>query len=126
MTKIDFKAVMKEQTDAELIRILSIREDLYMPEALQAAKAEFNNRNLSQSAYTALKEADEAAQPRDTAPLDKHLKLLAFFFPGIIQLFFISLSEADGYHRKAEELNKWTLFGTGFYLLSAFLAIITW
>ncbi len=123
---MDFKAVMKEQTDAELMRILSVREDLFLPEALQAAKAEFNHRNLSQNANIISKEADEAVQARAAAPLDKHLKFLAFFFPGIVQLVFIDVFEADGYHRKAAELSKWTLFGTGFYLLSALLAIMTW
>ncbi|MCD2425359.1 hypothetical protein LQ567_21425 [Niabella pedocola] len=124
--EMDFKAVMKEQTDAELMRILSVREDLFLPEALQAAKAEFDNRNLSQNTNIISKEADEAVQARAAAPLDRYLKFLAFLFPGIIQLVFMGVFEADGYHRKAAELSKWTVFGTGFYLLSAFLAIIIW
>ncbi|MBO9595293.1 MAG: hypothetical protein J7599_20475 [Niabella sp.] len=130
MKKDDFKTLMAQQTDAELIRILSLPEALYQPEALLAAKAEFSNRNLSENAYTALKETDEAsqqaAQDRATVPLEKHLKFLAFFFPGIIQLVFIDMFEANGYHRKAEELNKWTLFGTGFYILLAIVAIMIW
>lgn len=121
---------MAQQTDAELIRILSVPEDLYHPEALLAAKAEFNNRNLSESAGTGLKEANaagpQAVQARATASLDKEWKLLAFFFPGIMQLFFIGIFEAEGYHRKAEELNQWTIYGIGFYLLSALLAIMIW
>ncbi|MCF3112190.1 hypothetical protein LL912_25605 [Niabella sp. CC-SYL272] len=82
MKKDDFKAVMAQQTDAELIRILSAPEDQYQPEALQAARAEFSNRNLSESAYIALKDANEAHQQaiqvRAAIPLNNGWKLLAF------------------------------------------------
>ncbi|WP_300599323.1 hypothetical protein [Niabella sp.] len=125
MKKEDFKAIMAEQTDAELLRILAAPEDNYQPEALAAARAEFSNRNLSESAYMALKEANDAdqqaAQVRAAIPLNFGWKFLAFIFPGIIPLLFAGVFKADGYHRKAGELTRWTFYGIGFYILAIIL-----
>ena len=45
--EFDFKIEMTKRTDEELIQLLTIDKDNYLPEALTAANEEFAKRNLS-------------------------------------------------------------------------------
>lgn len=55
----DFKKVMSLNTDAELIKIVTIHRMDYQPEAVKCAEEELNNRNLTPEIYESLKEEVE-------------------------------------------------------------------
>jgi len=116
----NFEEIMSKQTDEEIIRILTKNADDYQPIALEAAKKEFEKRNLSacivENIKNTLKEENEVKKIKAYLPLSFFWKFLTFIFPGAIQMFLYGKLKADGYDMKANELKKWTLFGFLFYL----------
>ena len=127
-----FDEVMRKRTDADLVKILNGPPDDYQPAALEAAKREFERRNLSETQMATVKEEiiheQEVDEAKANAPLSVAPKIFAFIFPGILLLMFAGTYKADGYHRKAKELLKWTLYGfaayIGFVILMIVLAIV--
>ena len=123
----NFSAVMAKRSNAELIQILTHQRDHYQADALLAAEEELQNRNLNvadvQSAETRLTFDNAIVEFNATRPLEAHWKVLAFLIPVITQLLISGIFKADGFHRKASEMGKWTLRGVLFYL-GLFLLII--
>ena len=124
----EFDEVMRKRTDADLIKILNGPPDDYQPVALEAAKNEFERRNLSEAQISTAEQEifQEQAidETRANAPLSIFPKVFAFIFPGILLLMFAGTYKADGYDRKAKELVKWTLYGMGFYIGLVVLTIV--
>jgi len=124
----EFDNVMRKRTDADLIKILDSSPDDYQPAALDAAKREFDRRNLSQEQVTIVHQKIEQEQlvdeERSNAPLSIFPKVFAFIFPGLLLIIFAGTYKADGYDRKAKELVKWTLYGFGFYISIPILILI--
>jgi len=124
----EFDNVMRKRTDADLIKILDSSPDDYQPAALDAAKREFDRRNLSQEQVTIVHQEIEQEQlvdeERSNAPLSIFPKVFAFIFPGLLLIIFAGTYKADGYDRKAKELVKWTLYGFGFYISIPILILI--
>ncbi len=115
-----FDDVMRKRTDADLIKIINGPPDDYQPNALEAAKREYERRDLSDEQVTIVNQEITREKAIDDAkantPLDTTPKILAFMFPGIILFMFAGTFRADGYDRKARELIRWTLYGFGFYV----------
>lgn len=115
-----FAAVMQKKTNEQLISILGSAEGDYQAAAIEAARAEFDSRNLSESTVEAVKKEVETKESikaiKGEEPLDTAWKILTFIFPGaLVQLYFIAKYRTDGYTRKAKELSQWTLYGFAFY-----------
>ena len=52
----DFKQVMSERTDEELIKIVTVEKGSYNPIAIKAAESEIEKRNIDSSNFEAIKE----------------------------------------------------------------------
>ncbi len=124
----DFSEIMKQRTDAELLKIVNEQRDGYQSEAIEAAEKEIKERNLSIVQIDAAKkvnqEKDQIETEKANEKLGKGWKILTFIFPGIIQIIFAGTFKADGYDRKAKELAKWTFYGLGFYFGLVILIIL--
>jgi len=123
-----FDDVMANRTDAELINILQSPSGDYQPSALESAKREFKKRNLSDQRIGSIKEKiaqkNQIDDIKANEPLPTIWKVLAFAFPGIIQIIFAGIFKAEGSTRKLNELVKCTLYGFLFYLSIVILLII--
>lgn len=117
--KFDFTEIMGKRTDAELLEILTMKQNEYQPEALSAAKAELSNRNLSveetDSAKQEIQKKENARIEQANIPLALSGKLFTFFSPGWGILFVARALKAEGYDRKYKDIWRWTLSGVGFY-----------
>jgi hypothetical protein len=125
----DFAKSMKEISDTELIKIVTLDRNDYEEAALIAAENELTSRNLSLEQISAAKKTNEEQKfIRDTkanTPLDFHWKILALVFPGVFQIIISGIFKGDGYDKKATELTKWTLLGIGFYILLIILISVS-
>lgn len=117
----NFNEIMSRKSDLQLMAILTTEKDQFQPEALIAAEQELNKRNLSIADIETLKSWNEskAKEEKEKAevPLEMFWKALAFFIPGLIPVIFSGTFKADGYHFKARELMRWTVYGIIFYVL---------
>ena len=124
----DFKEIMTQRSDAELIEILTNKKDEYQSDAIAAAEAELEKRNLSinrmESAKKELNEKDRIIKENANAPLGLGLKLLTFFVPGIPNILIARTLKAEGYDRKCREAWRWTFYGVAFYSSLILLALI--
>jgi hypothetical protein len=124
----EFDDVMRKRTDADLIKILNGPPEDYQPAALEAAKREFERRNLSEAQVTVatqeIIQEQEVDEAKANTPLTTFPKIFAFILPGILLLMFAGTYKADGYDRKAKELVRWTLYGFGFYFGFAVLMFV--
>jgi len=121
----EFDDVMRKRTDADLIRILNSPAGDYQDTAVEAAKRELDNRNLSETQVITAKQEIEQVRKIDeikaNEPLGIGWKIFVAMFPGIIMLIFAGTFKADGYDRKAKEMRRWTLYGFCFYFSLAIL-----
>ena len=125
-----FTDIMSPHTDAELLKIVNVQRNDYQSEALEAAELELQKRNLSAEQVQEAVQENETKKLIETEKANVKLgggwKVLTFIFPGIIQVIFAGTFKVDGYHRKASELTRWTLYGFGFYIgLAILIAILT-
>lgn len=124
----EFDNVMQKRSDADLIKILSGPPDDYQPIALNAAKREFERRNLSDIQIATAKQQiiqkQQIDQTRADMPLGTLPKIFAFLFPGILLLASAGIFKADGYDRKAKELTRYTLYGFGFYVFFVLVNVL--
>jgi hypothetical protein len=115
----EFDEVMRKRTDADLVKIVNGPADDYQPAALEAAKREFEKRNLTETEIISVKQEilqqHEIDEKKANTPLGAGLKVLAFVFPGILLLMLSGLFKAEGYGRKAREMVRWTLYGFAAY-----------
>ncbi|GAA4105016.1 hypothetical protein [Mucilaginibacter panaciglaebae] len=120
-----FEAVMAKRTDAELLSVINSPVGDYQPLAVEAAKREFEKRNLSNdqisAAKTEIKQKEQNLETKANEPLNIVAKIFAFLFPGFLMLLFAVTYKADGYIRKYRESVRWTLYGLCFYI--AFIVI---
>jgi len=109
-----FAEAMSKRTNVELINILNSPDGDYVPEAMEAARAEFDKRKLSkQQLVVAAQEIEEKKQLDETKanePLSSNRKWLAIVLPGRGFLRYV-IYNSEGYHRKAKELKTYTLYG---------------
>lgn len=124
----NFADAMSKKTDAELVLILTERQNDYQPDAVTAAELEFKKRNLSETEVNKAKEQNEIQKQIDAEKANKELdstwKILTLFFPGLLQLLIAGILKAEGYDRKSKELSKWTVYGFGLYVGIVFFFII--
>ena len=123
----DFEKTMEKASDTELIRIVT-NPDQYQHEAIIAAQKELSKRNIPHEQFLTIKgsvgkENDIQAYKANT-PLEIHWKVLAFLFPGFVQLILASSFKAEGYERKANEVARWTFYGLGFYIAIAIFSAL--
>jgi len=116
----EFTEQMSKRTNAELLRILNVERNDFKAEAVIAAEEELVKRNLTSEQVELAKEEGETSQQffenKANEPLRLIWKILTAIFPGVIpQLIVFGILKADGYHRKARELVRWTFYGFAFY-----------
>jgi hypothetical protein len=122
----NFNEVMSRKSDSQLTAILTSEREQFQPDALAAAEHELKKRNLTVenvktlTIENAIKSQEEIERAEE--PLEPLWKVLAFFIPGLIPLIFSASFKADGYHRKAKGLLKWTGYGFVFYIV--FITIV--
>jgi hypothetical protein len=119
----EFDEIMRQHSDAELIEILNSESGDYKDSAMEAARREFKSRNLSAQKVKEINEGIEQQKYEEdaalNAPPDRPSRLLAFFLPGLWQIFL-----SDGSYRD-RELASYTLFGYIFYgcIIALFLIL---
>jgi len=112
----NFKEVMKKRSDSELLEIVTKLKNDYQPEALDAAREEINNRNLSQEqidlAENEIKEKEKAEKDRKDEPLETGQRILFFiFFWGIIPWIMASTFKNNGYNKKYKDAWRFMKYG---------------
>lgn len=112
----DFKEVMANRSDSELLEIVTKMKDDYQPEAVIAAETELKNRNLSpeqlDSATVEIKEKEILLTEKEDLPLSSGQKALFFlFFWGVIPWGMAGTFKANGYQRKYREAWKSMKYG---------------
>lgn len=119
--QFDFKKVMKENSDEELIKILTVRRADYQEEAVVAAENELQSRNLSEEKKESYRIVAEENFVKDVKkanePLETHLKVLTVIFPMIITFILSGFYKSNGYDKRAKELVMWTIVGFAFYFV---------
>ncbi|MES2377037.1 MAG: hypothetical protein V4553_10685 [Bacteroidota bacterium] len=117
--KNEFEDVMAKRTNAQLVAVLNSPTGDYQPMAMEAAKAEYEKRGLSEEQIVAANKENEQKQESDdlkaNEPLSSNRKYFAAIFPGLVLFAFAGLYKAGGYTRKAKELQTWTIYGWCFY-----------
>ena len=117
----DFKKTMRETSDEELVKILTVFRDDYQEEAIDAAEKELQLRNLSEEKKEVYKNAAEDQREveikKSNEPLGMEWKILTLIFPMVITFILSGFYKSNGYDKKAKDLVIWTFFGFGSYLL---------
>lgn len=122
----DFAKMISEKSDEELVVMLTSERKDYRQEVIDIAEQEFKKRDISEDIINnerlkaERKKIELSAKAEE--PLDPGLKAFAFIFPGIILFMFSKKYEVEGYHRKAKELSRFTIYGFCFYIGLAILA----
>lgn len=110
---------MSSKSDEDLYEILHSHSQDYMPETIEAARAEFSHRQLDAPTLSSIVEAAEKVREKEEAHLRWPLRMLAFFVSSAI--FFIPVLLAHrhyvekGERRKAREWARWAIYGFVFY-----------
>ena len=125
--QFDFTSEMAKRTDEELIQVLTVERENYLPEALAAATKEFENRKLDRGKVAAvtnqLELQKEVDDKKANEPLDIGYKIATFLFPLLfIQFIAAAFYKSGGYDRKAREIGVWTL--SGFFVYVVVIIII--
>lgn len=122
----DFTKMIAEKSDEELVVMLTSERNDYRQEVIEIAEQEFKNRDIPEEI---IHEQNLKAEQKKIKlsikaeePLDPGLKAFAFIFPGIMLFMFSKKYEVEGYHRKAKELSKYTIYGFCFYFGLVILA----
>ena len=91
----DFKKVMSERTDEELIKIVTIDRDGYQPAAIKIAEEEINRRNPDISTLEQLKEdietQDRGEKEFDRKQVSSITRFLHYVIDAIIWLIIVAL-----------------------------------
>lgn len=94
----EFKQVMSERTDEELIKIVTIERDGYNPIAIEAAETEIEKRNIDTSKFEEIKEVATAEKKQkekvDSNVVGSGIRFLNFIIDFIVWLvlaFIVSL-----------------------------------
>lgn len=126
--QFDFTSEMARRTDEELIQIVTIDREKYLPDALAAANDEFRKRNLEEEKVNQI--SNVISRKRDyenkkaSEPLDTALKIAAFLLPMILMFILSGYFKMNGYDKKANELARWTFYGFGLYIIIMILVVV--
>lgn len=122
--EFNFTQTMQNETDENLIKIVTVDRDGYQPDAVITAEAELAKRKISTKTFEETKKDHEQTRKieieKANAPLENATKLIVFFIPIIFRFLSISFNR-DGYERKAAEATKWAFIGMAFYLMAIIL-----
>lgn len=118
----NFDVVMANETDAQLLKILTEQRNDYQPAAVEAAEREFAKRNLSQekieSAKKELIQKKQALEAKAQEPLAGGWKAFLFLLPGLSLLgvgVWILISHAEGRKQSRNDILRWTFYGFCFW-----------
>jgi hypothetical protein len=125
-TSVDeLRRVMANKTDAELYDVLYRRSDDYTADAFEMAKQEFASRHLTAPTLSSLSAAVEGQKGVEEAPLEWHLRIVAFFISTVALGIPVIVAHRhyieQGASRKAREWARWGLFGFLFYFVVSVL-----
>ena len=117
-----FTNAMSKLSDAELLLVAGEQKGDYVPEAIIAAEAELQKRNLTvlqvEAAATINEQMKLAKEEKSKMPLSNVLKIIIAFLPGL-SLFIIGtptiVLRAEGYTKKADDIARWKFYGYCFY-----------
>jgi len=118
---------MSGKSNEDLYDILHSHSQDYMPETIEAAKAEFTQRQLDAPTLGSIVESSEKVREKEEGHLSWPLRWLAFFVSSAI--FFIPVLLAHrhfvekGEKCKAREWARWAIYGFIFYCV---LGAIRW
>lgn len=121
----NFEELMSKKTDEQLLRIVASPAEEYQPAALDAAKREFDRRNISRDRIgpeqfnIAMEREREIEENEKEERLHGGIKFLGFILPGI-ELLFAASSLSKGQKNRAWELLWLALFA----ILMAMLPVI--
>lgn len=112
----NFKQVMEQKSDSQLLEIVTKLKADYQPEAVVAAQNEIEKRNLTgeqiEQAEFELEVQTQKTFEHENEPLGIFPKILFFiFFWGIIPWGIAATYKADGYARKYKD--AWKSMKTG-------------
>jgi hypothetical protein len=113
---------MKEKSDGELIELVTKLKDDYQPAAVEAARKEIDERNLStdqiETAESEIKERENTKLANAEQPLEAWQAILFVVFCwGIIPWAIAGTFKADGYHRKYKDAWKFMKIGLVTFVL---------
>ena len=118
---------MKNKSNSELLKIITELKDDYQQEAVEVAEQELKSRNLTKEELNdtkiELEKENEIIKEKANTELEGYWKVLAFIFPGIINIYVALLFKGKGYDNKQKGLVKWTVFGFLFYFGIIILAL---
>jgi hypothetical protein len=125
----ELKQAILNKTNEELYDVLHVHSANYTPEALEIAKREFLARGLDSDTLTQLSSTADVLQKhkeaQEQAPLEGHLKVIAFFFStlffGLPMLLAFRHYAERGARRKTREWGKWAVAGFFFYFIMGLL-----
>lgn len=121
MSSVDnFAEVMAKRTYAELHEIVGKLRNEYEPEAVAAAEAEVERRNLTgekiEPKENIFRTQKKLISDKADAPLQIYWKIITFLLPGLLILLFADDLKAEGYERRHKEVWRWFFYGAGFYI----------
>lgn len=126
MDSCDFAKAMTERSDEEIYEIVQFgQEDEFVPEAVLAAKKEFDRRQLSSEQHAELAQSIQEKRQQKRKLAEKRLSWparIAFFvlplgfLPIFILVIFAASMESKGYSRKSSEAYKWMGVGVVFWV----------
>ena len=123
----DFTEVMIKKSDSELLEIVTKLKDDYQPEAVEAAKEEIKNRNLSddniKEAENEIKEKEIKIKDKENEPLETGQRIMFFiFFWGIIPWIMASTFKNNGFLKKYKD--AWRFMKYGFLTFVGFVIVM--
>jgi hypothetical protein len=102
--QFDFISKMKNLADEELLRVLTVDKDNYIPEALVIAQNEFDKRNLPADRINFITKDLSKQKVEDDRkakePIDFGFKILTFLFSMIITFFCRGFTNQKGMTEK--------------------------
>lgn len=126
MDSRDFTKAMTERSDEELYEIVHFgSEDGFVPDAIKAAKNDFNQRNLDSEQEVEIAHAIENKHQQKKLLAEKPLswpaRIAFFILPlGFLPIFILAIVaaslESKGYGRKSSEAYRWMGVGVAFWI----------
>jgi len=91
----EFKEVMSQRTDEELIKIVTVERDGYNPIAIQAAESEIEKRNIDTSKFEEIKEVATAEKKQkekvDSNVVGSGIRFLNFIIDFFVWLILVAI-----------------------------------
>ena len=121
--------LMPGKTDEELYDILHVHPHDYTSETIEAARREFDYRQLDAPRLSNVAAAVEKVREKEDARLSWPLRMLAFFVSTAILFIPVLLAHRHfvekGEKRKAREWARWAFYGFLFYcVLGALIGVL--